>query len=250
VGLFTLLEANNVYMPTFQKAYTDLMDMVCRPLSDIVVLAAAKREINQAVRQIQRERAYKLTERLFTFTYPANTLLINLDSICEGTLRDLQSVQLLSDETKTEGILLDVKTYPWLQAERGRYQKGQTPVGWEYQQDLAAVERFSTTVTKNNSYYVVRVGNGIVLYPTPKVGVPLLVNCHIWLPELEGDEDTNFLLEYGYDVILAIAQRRMTTYLKQDSRFMIAETEVKAGTDTLNQWDSQVQMTPMTDPRG
>lgn len=236
-------------MPTFLNATTDLMDMVGRPMSETTVLTAAKRELNQAIRQLQREQAFRYTERLFTFTYPAATLTVNFDSICDGSLRDLSSLQYISDATKTEGLLLEIKTYPWLQSERLRYQKGSRPLGSDPGLTLSQAYNFATAITRNNAYIAALVGNGITLYPTPQTPIILLCNAHIWLPVLSADSDTNFLLDYGYDVVLSIALRKMQIYLKTDSRYMVTETEVQAGVKTLLAWDGQVQMTPFTDPR-
>lgn len=234
-------------MADFQTATEDLMDMVSRPLSELTVFNAAKRELNNAVRWLQRNHAYRFTERLTRFTYPASTLTIKLDSVCEGTLRDINSFQLLGTADANGGQILEYKTYNQIQASRRKFQRetanGSAAQEVQFVCDTIGNETYTSLVHK---YFFFRMGEDLGLYPTPTADVEILMNAHIWLPEMTLDADTNFFLTYGYDVVQMVALKKMGIYLKEDNRFGMTQEEINAEVSTLIAWDSQVAESPLT----
>lgn len=233
-------------MADFQDIYTDVMDTINRPTSETTVLAACKKRVNDAIRLIQRKRAFRLTERLAQFTYPANALMVDLTEVCEGTLRDLICTQLLGETTANGGLILPYMSYAQLQAARGKYQRmNQVPniSEWQYITEQVGHETYSTYVHK---YYVFLINNKIGLYPTPTNDVELLPFVHIWLADLVEDIDTNFLLDWGYDLIHTLAVHKMNQYLKQDSAYALTKEELTEALDALVLLDSQMTETYIT----
>jgi len=227
-------------MADFSNLYTDVMDAVSRPVTETAVLAACKRRINDAVMRIQRRRAFRKTERLVNVTYPANALTIDLTSVCGGKLRDLISVQLLGTSTAKSGVILPYQSYAQLQAARLKYQSLNEPSNlneWQYITEFFGHENFTTRVHR---YYVFLMNGELGLYPTPTTDIELLVFAHTWLPDLDADADTNFLLDWAYDLIYDYSVHRMCIYLKQDSRTQFTKEEWTAGLEALDLLDSQM----------
>jgi hypothetical protein len=157
--------------------------------------------------RMQRLHKFKFSERLVEITYPANTLQLELTGACEGTPRDFISIQQLSG-TQKFGSKLKLLTYLDVVNRRGTYAN-------RYQADTAeSVVTHSTFVNEIRGYDAFLVNNALGLYPTPTVDINLLVNLHIWLPELAEDEDTNFFSEFAYDLVVDMTVDRMNFYLK------------------------------------
>lgn len=231
----------------FSDIYQQLMLTVNRPLTESSVLAGAKWEINQAIKLIQRNQAFVYTERLSQFDYAADTLYYNVGTICDGVLRDIMSVQILNESGKPQGRPIKVMTYNQVQAMRMNFDRTHPRVeGDWYQQD--ALTDFMTTIESGwcQDKVCFIAGQNIGIYPTPQCDITLLLSCHIWLPDLVEDGDTNFLLTYGSDVVLMAALRRMHIYMKSDGRFQVTNEEFQNNLQTLVTWDSQVKETPNT----
>lgn len=239
--------SETLQMATFTEAFTRLMRVVNRPVSETDVLAAAKESINDAILFLQRNHAYNYTEKLATFTYPVNTLSVDLGDVCEGPLRDILSIQQVSADGQLQGKPLKIMSYTRLQAMRNQYARRHsqpdpslyptdTISGWTiedaYRQDLIAFMS----------------GQFVGLYPMPTEVKYLLVNAHIWLPQLEEDDDENFFLTYALDIVLMVALKRMHIYMKTDSRFSVTEQEVADAMTGLVAWDSSTKSTPFRDP--
>ncbi len=138
-----------------------------------------------------------------------------------------------------------MRTYTQIQTAKMKFQssRGRTDIEpdynaeWTYLCENLGFENYTTRVHR---FVAFRMGGKFGLYPTPTQNVNIMLNCHIWLPLLEEDDDTNFFLEYGYDVVMAIATKKMSLYMKEDDRFDITEKELEVAVSTLIQWDSQV----------
>lgn len=222
---------------TFVTAYTDLLDYINRPSSEL--LTQAKREINNALLWLQRKRPFKMTERLIRVTYPANALHINLSAACEGTLRNLLNVSMLATATDTVGKLLEITSYDLLMRERRQWQGDHEPLP-EYQaiNDPSTHSNYTDSIHK---YRVFQVGeNNIGLYPTPTIDVNLVIDLHIWLPELVATTDTNFFFIYAYDVLLLRALSRTNLYLKEDRRISVSQAELAESYEALIEWDASI----------
>jgi hypothetical protein len=232
---------------TFQTAFEQLMDMVGRPLTETAVLSNAKKEINNAIRFLQRNHAFVYTETLAEISYTANAQSIDSTAFTAGILRNVLSVQQLSATGNYEGKPLRVKSYAQLQSDRMHY-LGRYPAGISAEYDEAA--NFANVYSIEEAYRSDKiafvVGQRFGLYPRQIDAVPLMLHFSIWLPTLEGINDTNFFLDYALDVVLMLALRRMHIYLKVDDRFSVTKEEVAENIQTLITWDSQIRETPMT----
>lgn len=224
-------------MENFETAYTALMDMVNRPLTDLGVLTAAKREINNAVRFLQRNHAFVYSERLVPIVYPSGELFVNLGTI-SSLLRDVCSVQQVSANGNLQGKPLKVKSYNQLQSQRMRYDQ-RNPVP-PTDIDICIEEAY------RQDMIVFIAGQALGLYPKPGSAVNLLIHCHVWESSMNSDDDTNFLIEYGFDVVLLIALRKMQLYMKDLSVAAVTKEEAADAVQTLIAWDSQVKETPNT----
>jgi len=238
-------------MATFQTAYERLMRTVNRPLTETDVLLAAKDAINDAVMFLQRNHAYNYTERLTTLTYPVNTLQVDLGEICTGTLRDILSVQQLSSAGIVQGKPLKIMRYDQLQAIRGHYERTHTAnAPFDISLDSMSLSGWNIEDAFRQDLVAFLVGQNLGLYPRPtSAAVELLVNCHIWLPELVADADTNFFLTYALDVVMMLALKSMHIYMKLDSRFAVSEQQVADSLAGLIAWDAQVMENSRTSIR-
>lgn len=231
----------------FLSIYTQLMLTVNRPLTELSVLNGAKWEINQAIKMLQRNQAFNYTERLTQFTYKAGTLFYDLGTICDGTLRDLMSVQVLNQAGLPQGRPIKIMSYNQLQSMRLNFDRTHPTTEGDWLQSSLTTD---WPITIEDGWACDRLvflaGNNIGVYPTPKNDLTLLLNCHIWLPKLVKDGDTNFFLTYGSDVVMMAALRRMHIYMKSDGRFQVSNEEFQSNLATLIAWDSQVKETPNT----
>ena len=232
---------------TFLNAYTRLMGLINRPVSETTVLAEAKAAINDAIDQLQRNHAYHYSERLFNFTYPAATQQVNLQNICGGVLRDIHTIQIIANESAYGGPILEYMSYNQIQMKRRKYQR-EHPVWnaneeWDYVTNENGHEEYTS---RQNRYLFFRLGENIGLYPVPTEDVQLLINAHIWFIPLVDDDDESFFLTFAYDVVMTLALKRMNVYMKEDNRFGMTEQEIASTLQTLIAWDGQVAEGPLT----
>ena len=229
-------------MPTFQDAYNHLMESCNRPLSQVAVLARAKAELNNSIMLLQRRHAFRHTEKLFEATYTGGSRLVDFGTVCTGTLRDIKSVQMSGEGLG--GPYLKYKTYDQIAKENFRYQQSQGDTSLF----STEVRNLSDYVTNAQKFYFFVMGNSFGLFPKPVVDVPLLINCHIWLPLLSGNDDTNFFLTYAFDVVQDLALSRMATFLRNDDLKSLSADDLEKSIVTLINWDSQLHESTLTDP--
>src|SRR3990172_6021804 len=166
-------------MENFVDIYTDVLDYINRPASEM--LARAKREVNNAMYFLQRKHMFKMAERTFRVTYPANTLTVDITQAAEGTIRDYINVQLLSGPTAISGVPIYIKSYNEVLKEREQFQGKH-----EYHDDIEqpSVPEYDSHAeyTRNtNRYHLFLSGqNKVGLYPTPGQETYLLFNCIFW----------------------------------------------------------------------
>ena len=210
---------------------TSVLGFINRPASELG--DQVDEAINTVLLRMQRLHKFKFSERLVEVVYPANTLQLELTGACEGTPRDIISIQQLSGTTKF-GSRLKVLTYLDVINRRGTYAN-------HYQADTTeSVVTHSTFVNEIRGYDAFLVNNAIGLYPTPTVDVNLLVNLHIWLPELVEDTDENFFSELAHDLVVDMTLERMNIFLKEDDRTEISAKQIAEGWEALKQWDAHV----------
>lgn len=222
---------------TYQTAYEAVMAAVNRPLTEAPVLNRAKLEINNAIRILQRRHAFTLTERIFDVTYPANATLVDFSTVCEGSLRDLFSVQIYGSDVN-KAVVLKYKSFSKITTERFSYQQSQPDNVLDLQAD---VERELGDYVRNvHKHYVFRAGPSFGLFPVPKLAVNIRVHCHIWLPDLVDNDDSNFFLDHAFDVVTDLAVTRMATFLRNPDLKVMSDEDFAKAVATLVSWDSQL----------
>lgn len=223
-------------MATFQQAYTRLMRTVNRPLTDTDVLQGAKDAINDALMFLQRNHAYRYAQDVANIAYAANTFAV--DVAASNSVRDIISVQELSASGTVQGKPLKVISYTQLQAMRAKYERAHTTV-----EPYTASETVSSW-TIEDAFRTDRIafmlGKQLGIYPQPTEALTLRVAFNTWYEALSGDSDTHFLLDYAEDVVQLIALKKMSFYIKTDSRFQVQDAEVQQLLAGLITWDSQL----------
>lgn len=236
-------------MPNFQNAYEDLMDMVSRPTSETTVLAAAKREINNAIRILQRRHCFVKTEEVDEGTYTAAAQFVDFTTLLPSVtaLRSLGSVQILTATGALEGKPVKILSYAQLQSLRMRVMN-KMPAGASITFD--GVTDFLDALSLEESFrpdkIAIVTGTQLGLYPRQNEAINLLLHYYKWLPTLNATSDTNFFLDFAYDVVLTIALRRMHIYMKADSRYVVAKEEVDSAIADLIAWDTSLRETSIS----
>lgn len=225
----------------FADLYTDLLETINRPASDGLV--PVKREINKTLMQLQRRTQFKYAERLVRFTYPAGADMINLVDVCDGLPRDFISLQQLSKPDAAAGQHIDFMSYGYLYNQRRNWNRTQTTPDLEYAPIRSPALDESTHgewVGNVHSHYAFVLNKQIGLYPRPTTDVHLLLNLHIWLPQLVHDVDTNFLLDYCYDCVHVLSLRKLQLFYKVDSRWKVSDAEVQEAWADVQAWNGTV----------
>lgn len=229
-------------MATFATAVARILRTLNRPSTETDIVQGAKDAINDAVKQLQRDHAYVYTEGLVQVTYPANELFIDLGTVCDGTVRDFLSVQQVTSETGIQGKPLRLITYSQLQTDRRNYYKRHAV---EDGVDFSANQPGRTIEDGYRSDLTVFIANQYLgLYPRQTEAKNLLINLHTWLPEFNADGDTNFFLDVAYDLVIMMALKNMSFFMKSDSRLNIDNAEISVRVKSLMDWDSQLRETP------
>lgn len=229
-------------MATFATAVTRILRTINRPATETDIVQGVKDAINDAVKQLQRDHAYVYTEGLVQVTYPANTLFIDLGTVCDGKVRDFLSVQQVNTSAGLQGKPLRLITYSQLQTDRrnhyNRHAVDPTQVFSAEQPGQTIEDGFREDMTCfiANQY--------IGLYPLQTQAKELVINLHTWLPEMVADGDTNFFMDYAYDIVIMLALKNLSYFMKADNRLNIDNAEIAARIATLVTWDSQLRQTP------
>jgi len=232
-------------MYTFENVTDSLLDHINRP--ELEMLATCQREVNAVLLWMQRKHKFQFSERLVTITYPANTLYVELVNACEGRPRDFITAQVLASSTSTSGKALQIRRYSEIIARKDKLQRGRVDSPWETESSHITDPSISTFDRDMKVYAescLFLSGTRLGYFAQPQNDRFLLLNLHIWLPELVNPTDTNFLLENCYDFIILKCLRRMNILLKEEARTMITDAELQEGWESCLQWDSEVMSTP------
>jgi len=225
---------------TFKDVTDSLLDHINRPTSEM--LATCQREVNAVLLWMQRKHKFQFTERLVTITYPANTLFIDLVTACEGRPRDFVTAQVLSSDTSVSGRAIAIRRYSEIIARKDKLQRGRVDMPWGVEDNMT--DPLISTYDKDLKVYsdssLFLSGQRLGYFAQPAQDRFILLNLHIWLPNLVEPTDTNFLLENCFDFIILKSLRRMNILLKEEARTMVTDSELQEGWDSCLQWDSQV----------
>lgn len=219
-------------MATLLTAAADLLDWANRPSSETGMLDRAKSSINKAIRWSNRSHPFKYAERAARITYPGEAFMVDLNSVCDGRIIGLNTVQIVSSGGYA-GFPIKVTSYEELQAQRRRaFDNSPSDVVTDH-------VREATSATESHSGFLL--GTSIGLFPRPGTSaVELLVTYNSLLPELTADGDTNFILEYGYDFILTKALQKFNLYLKADRRVEVTNEQIQNEWESFKAWDRSV----------
>lgn len=236
-------------MKTFGDLITDVLDIINRPASES--RARVAREINNTISGMQRRYVFKYTERLVGFQYPANEFTIKLDPVLEGKARNYISLQLNNSITDNPGYAarqingkpLRLMTYGKLMREIHAYQR-KNAVDEFADQILDDPRTLNTFVARTHGFFGFLLKDELGLFPTPGNAVNLMLGLNIWLPPLVNDSDTNFLLDFCYDYIMADALTRLNMSLKIDSRYSFTKDQMNTLWDSVVAWDASIENTP------
>ena len=84
---------------------------------------------------------------------------------------------------------------------------------------------------------VIHAGCNVHMVPPPADNYKLYFEAVLWLPKLEHDSDTNFILLYGYDYMLYRSLQELNFYIKEDQRFEINMVLLREAANSLMAWD-------------
>lgn len=230
---------------TFKDVTDSVLDHICRP--ELEMLATCQREVNAVLLWMQRKHKFQFSERLVTITYPANALFIDIPTACEGRPRDYINAQVLSEPTALSGKALQIRRYSEIITRKDKLQRGRVDSPWETESPHLTDPSISTYDRDMRVYAescLFLSGQRLGYFARPQSDRHILLNLHIWLPNLVGDTDTNFLLENCFDFVVLKALRRVYIVIKEEARTMITDAELQEGWDSCLQWDSEVLSTP------
>lgn len=231
-------------MATFLEAQTRLLREVNRPSSETSVLASVKDAINDAILQLQRSRTWMYTEGLSSvYTYPTSTATVATLTATGSVLRGLLSVQQLSAAADNMGKPLKIMTYRQLMEKLNTIQRRYPAEWYEQFQSVLDAEGYCT------DKILFLTGMNLGLWPMPTSGpVYLKFQYYSWLPVLSLDADTNFFLTYAWDVVNALALKKMCFVLKTTSNYLPTDAEFEKTLKALEMWDDTLAATPHFSP--
>jgi hypothetical protein len=84
--------------------------------------------------------------------------------------------------------------------------------------------------------------DGQKVYHTPLLAEPydLFFYAVKWMPRLVKEQDTNFLLDYGFDYIMYRAIVELNFFIKEDERFQVNTSMVADAWNSLLTWDASL----------
>lgn len=215
------------------------MDHVSRPTTDTVVLAKAKRCVNNAISVLQQERALARSMKSISYTYSAAAFSVPLDTINGAAeVRSVRSVQLVS-ATGTSGFFLPLHSHESLLNAQQEYQLGHSVPQDETELNFVLTNLgHSTHTTALHKYVAFLEGGSLGLYPTPASNVYLRLFVCDWLVDLGSDGDTNFILTFGYRTVYMLALQELMLFLRMGSDYPYTENELNKAQQAFYSWDA------------
>jgi len=239
---------------TFSTAKRDLLELVRRPSTEAIGDAGsgrtlddvAGRAINHAILFLNRIITFQYAEVSLNFTYTVDSFTI-ARTVIASDLIGLLTVQQVGNNTLKEGKPLRTLGYSALQNLRRQFEDRKiAPPVFEEAADpppdtLSDIKRHSEYVRQTFGFYGFLLNDGFGLYPTPTEAIELFITYNSLLPELSAGADTNFILEFCFDFILAKAAKNMNIYLKDDIRIQINNDQMKENFESIKAWDAMIR---------
>jgi hypothetical protein len=222
---------------TFKEITTRLMDYA--DVSSISHITQAKRAINDACMWANKKHMFKLAEGIVNLTYPANTLYVHMDAVCDKLMLVPITVQQVANATTWEGVSLHIMDYARIQMLKYKQRERKNPDT----SDIYDEEQlYATTTTDTNEYKFFLLNGGFGLYPMPTTEVQLLIHFNEQLEELVNDDDTNFLLTYCSDFIITKALfSKFALYLPKDRLELMTSELLDTEWSAVLHWDKQIR---------
>lgn len=215
---------------TFLEAANKVLEYVTRP-DDF--LAAAEYEINAAVRKATQLHTFKHQECLLRVNFSPSQPLVRLEDSLGSRIKEILSADIVSTN-QFFGKPIYIKEFSTMRKERLEFLR-RNDYDWENESTLLTeTTRQQTEGWKQPTLLLV--GDGVMLYPNQEVEVLMLVAKE--LPELVNGADTNFLLTYCYNYIIAEAANALTNYYKEDTRIPITQNAVREHWKAVLAWDA------------
>lgn len=126
---------------------------------------------------------------------------------------------------------------------------GKDNPGIDYHKSIPYISRTSQitddTDRENRGYAVtcprvVHDGQLVYFSPVPTDPYTLYLYAVKWLPRLVKNEDTNFILEYGYDFVLYRSIVELNHFIKEDERFPVSKTLLNEAWQSFVDWDANL----------
>lgn len=87
---------------------------------------------------------------------------------------------------------------------------------------------------------VIHDGQKLYITPRPEGEHTLYFYAIKWMPRLVKEQDTNFLLDYGFDFIMYRSIIELNFFLKEEERFQVSTTMVADAWNSLTAWDASL----------
>jgi hypothetical protein len=227
---------------TYKEAYEFLLTFVDRPNSAPFV-AAAKQAVNHAMRWAQRTRDFNYLERWVGIVYPKNKPFIEFTELCGGSIKNFKHIMLVQDHTK------DVWGHPLRRSHVGSILREMEGESLRTSREFRLVYPNSVPPRHHRDWVDYPVTAFITaekfgIYPVPTDDMELSLIYTAWMPTLVADEDTNFLLEKGWDYVSYRALVFFNAFLKEDARIDVSSALLNDTWRSLVLWDESLSGGP------
>ena len=247
VGPSPYYQLINTKMPTFEEAYSAVLDEARKPVDDEIVLRRAKREIRNAVRYCNRSYPFKVTEAITEYPFPGNTDTVTYGAIetnanlNQTTVLAIRYIELLGATGDSVGFPIEIFDSAQLHHDRRRWLNKQ-PADLEY--DLFDYRgdqgNYETFVSRNRKFSAFVVGKSLGLFPRPGSTQILKLLYHKEFAPLVEDSDTNDLLDFAYDYVILRALRRFLMLEQESERPLLTFSELTESWNELQAADKIV----------
>lgn len=227
---------------TFAELVDETLAYTKRPASDTTIV---KSQINKAQLWAQRSHNFEKAKMFIGTVYKASE---PENGISLGLGGDLQVKTVLSARIGegslgyTEGDPLELLTWEEFSNREEKFLSTFGTGTSEVSPTLVTqTDRFSQYVEQNYGVLgLINAASYLRLFPAPSTTKTINLYVVHWLPKLVNDNDTNFLLEFGNDVLLYKTLSFFNTFLKADERVELSAALLRDSWHSLLAWDASL----------
>ncbi len=210
----------------FKQAYEFLLSHVDRP-DNTRWVPIAKQAVQLAVLNAQRSYNFNLASDFGGFLYPAGEAIVDVSAVSSLRIKAVRSVMLVDDyQTSFWGDPIKMSSVSKI-VSRLDVTKGNR----EYRV-------LDPNKKKSDDLTFFMVNNRVGIWPVPDDDLHLSLYHVKWLPPLDADTDTNFMLVEGFDYVVYKALEFFNSYLKEDARVSISNALMRSTWNSLVAFDS------------